>query len=123
MRLLLAGATDQTFVRTAQQSFYGPLLEAGVRIMELWNSVLHAKVGVIDGEWSAIGSSNLDRRSVAWNNEVDAVLLGEEMGATLEAAMARVARRAVEVTLDGWRRRSAGQRLREALSWPLADLL
>ncbi len=123
VRLLLPGVTDTAVATAAQRASYGPLLEAGVRISEVRDSVLHAKIAVVDGVWSAIGSSNLDRRSVAWNNEVDAVLLGPEAGAALEAAMARAAARAVPVTLDGWRRRSVGQRLRELLSWPVTDLL
>ena len=123
VRLLLAGANDQALVHAAQRGFYGPLLEAGVRIMELWDSVLHAKVGVIDGEWSAVGSSNLDRRGVAWNDEVDAVVLGPEVGAAIEASMARVMARATPVSLQRWRERGAGQRLRELLAQPVLDLL
>lgn len=123
VRLLLAGATDQPFVHGAQRGFYGPLLEAGVQIMELWGAVLHAKVGVIDGVWSAVGSSNLDRRSVAWNDEADAVLLGPEAGAAMEASIARVMARATPASLERWRDRGAGQRLRELVAWPVLDLL
>jgi len=36
---------------------------------------LHSKTVVIDGVWSAIGSSNFDHRSVIYNDEVDAVVL------------------------------------------------
>jgi len=123
VRLLLPGVTDTPVATAAQRASYGPLLEAGVRIVEVTDSVLHAKVTVVDGDWSAVGSSNLDRRSVAWNDEVDAVLLGPEAAASLEAAMARVAARATPVTLEGWRQRGVGQRLRELLSWPVTDLL
>ena len=84
---------------------------------------LHAKIGVVDGAWSAIGSSNLDRRSVAWNDEVDAILLGLEVGTALEVILERAMSRANPVRLDGWRQRSVGQRLRELLSWPVRDLL
>lgn len=122
VRLLLAGTTDQALVQDAQRGFYGVLLEAGVRIMELWGAVLHAKIGVIDGTWSAIGSSNLDRRSVAWNDEVDAVVLGPEVGAVLEAATARVMARARPVSLEEWQKRGIGQRLREVLAAPVLDL-
>jgi cardiolipin synthase len=123
VRLLLAGASDQSLVKTAQQSFYEPLLTAGVRIMELWDAVLHAKVGVIDGAWSAVGSSNLDRRSVAWNDEVDAIVLGHEVGAALEASMAGVMAHTTPVSLEQWRGRGIGQRLQEVLTWPFRDLL
>ena len=91
VRLLLPGVTDAPPATHAQRASYGPLLEAGVRIAEVRDSVLHAKLAVVDGAWSAIGSSNLDRRSAAWNNEVDAVLLGPE-AAALEGAMGRVYR-------------------------------
>ncbi|MBD0272294.1 MAG: cardiolipin synthase B, partial [Acetobacteraceae bacterium] len=121
--LLLPGVTDTPPATHAQRASYGPLLEAGVRISEVADSVLHAKITVVDGAWSAVGSSNLDRRSAAWNNEVDAVLLGPEMGASLEAAMGRVAAQAAPVTLEGWRGRSVGQRFRELLARPLTDLL
>jgi cardiolipin synthase len=123
VRLLLPGVTGEPVTMNAQQATYEDLLEAGVRILELEDSVLHAKVGVVDGAWSAIGSSNLDRRSVAWNIEVDAVLLGREVGAALEAILARAMARAVPVTLERWRQRDLGQRLQELLSWPFADLL
>ena len=85
--------------------------------------MLHAKLGVVDDAWSWVGSSNLDRRSAAWNNEVDAVLLGREVGEALEGIIERAMSRATPVTLDGWRGRSIGQRLRELLAWPLTDLL
>ena len=45
-------------------------------------AVLHAKLVVADGVWSAVGSSNFDRRSVAWNNEVDAIVLGADTDLT-----------------------------------------
>ena len=62
----------------AGRAAYGDLLEAGARIFEMQNAVLHSKLAVVDGVWTAIGSSNLDRRSVVFNNEVDAIILGAD---------------------------------------------
>jgi cardiolipin synthase A/B len=123
VRLLLPGVTDEPAALAAQRASYGPLLEAGVRILEVRNSVLHAKVGVIDDAWSWVGSSNLDRRSVAWNNEVDAILLERRAADALGASMEHVMAHAVPVALDDWRGRGVGQRLRELLAWPILDLL
>ena len=69
----------------AGRSKYGDLLEAGVKLHEYQGRVLHAKTAVIDGAWSAVGSSNLDWRSTIWNNEIDAIILGEEFGGQMEA--------------------------------------
>ena len=46
------------------------------------DAVVHAKLAVVDDTWTMIGSSNLDRRSVVFNNEVDAVILGHDTAAS-----------------------------------------
>lgn len=73
--LILAGYTDLPSCRSAARALYGRLLKAGVRICEIQDGVLHAKAATIDGVWAAIGSSNLDRRSFLYNNEIDAIVL------------------------------------------------
>ena len=123
VRLLLAGVTDEPVTLSAQRASYGPLLDAGVRVWEVRNSVLHAKLGVVDDGWAWVGSSNLDRRSVAWNNEVDAILLERGSAEAMAASMERVMAHAVPVTLEDWRQRGARQRLRELLALPVLDLL
>jgi cardiolipin synthase len=104
--LVLAGYSDVRGALHAARAVYGRLLEAGVRIHELTDGFLHAKAATIDGVWTAIGSSNLDRRSYAFNNEVDAVVLGRDTAADLEALLEGWMQRATQVTLDDWRKRS-----------------
>jgi cardiolipin synthase len=94
----------------AARALYGRLLSAGVRIHELQDGLLHAKVATIDGAWSAIGSSNFDRRSYSFNNEVDAVLPGRDMADQLERLLQGWIARATTVTLQDWRRRSLRER-------------
>jgi cardiolipin synthase len=52
----------------AGRAKYGDLLEAGIKLHEFQGRILHAKTAVIDGAWSAIGSSNLDWRSTVCKN-------------------------------------------------------
>ena len=40
---------------------------------------------MIDGVWSTVGSANLDWRSFAHNDELNAVVLGPEFGEQMEA--------------------------------------
>ena len=47
--------------------------------------MLHATTAVIDGDWSAVGWSNLDWRSAVWNNEIDAIVLGFQFDGRMEA--------------------------------------
>ena len=76
VRLLLPSDSDSKMALAIGRSHYADLLEAGVKIYEIQNEVLHSKTASIDGVWTAVGSSNFDPRSVVFNDEVDALVLG-----------------------------------------------
>jgi cardiolipin synthase len=114
--LVLGGHSDLPAALHAGRALYGRLLQAGVRIHEVQDGLLHAKAATIDGVWSAIGSSNFDRRSYAFNNEVDAVLLGRDMAEEIEALLRGWARQATPVTLQAWRKRSINERAQEYMA-------
>ena len=123
VRLLLPHVSDSQQALDAQRATYDDMLEAGIEIREIGDGVLHGKVAVVDGVWSAIGSSNLDRRSVAWNNEVDAIVLGQDTARALEAILTREFDRGRPVELRAWRQRGIVPRLRELSSRLVEDLL
>ena len=106
VRLLLPKASDSREAIAMQRSSYGDLLESGVRVFETTSDVvLHSKVAVVDGVWVAIGSSNLDHRSVLYNDEVDAVILGEKTGQATEKMFLDDLELSHEITLEEWRNR------------------
>ena len=123
VRLLLPHVSDSPQALDAQRATYDDMLQAGIEIREIGDGVLHGKVCVVDGVWSAIGSSNLDRRSVAWNNEVDAIVLGQDTAQALERILAREFGRGRPIDLAEWRQRGIGPRLREISSRIVEDLL
>lgn len=123
VRLVVPAESDSALAVAGGRASYGALLAAGVRIYERQHRILHAKTAVIDGAWSAVGSSNLDWRSAVWNNEVDAIVLGTAFGGAMEAAFARDLAASREVTLAAWRGRGLGERLREWEAGLLRDLL
>jgi cardiolipin synthase len=98
---------------SAGRADYEDLMEAGVHIYELQNVVLHAKTAVIDGAWSAVGSSNLDDRSVIFNNELDALILDTTFGKKLEAMFRDDIAAAREIDRAEWARRPFRERLDE----------
>jgi cardiolipin synthase len=102
VRLLLPEKSDAEAAVEAARSHYGELLEAGVKIYETQNVVLHSKTVVIDGVWSAIGSSNFDHRSVLFNDEIDAVVLGRKTAADLEAIFTDGQRTAKAIDAESW---------------------
>ncbi len=114
VRLLLPGPTDAALVRWAGQARYPTLVEAGVRIFERQDALLHAKTAVIDGHWLSVGTANLDYRSFLHNDELSIIVidrrLGQEMEALFEADLehsveidpARIAERGLLERARGW---------------------
>ena len=108
--------SDSNLSIAVGHSHYTDLLESGVKIYETHGLVLHSKTVVVDGVWSIVGSSNFDHRSVIFNDEVDAVVLGSETAEELEAMFNDDQRGAKAVDLEAWKNRSPFQKLDEAFA-------
>jgi cardiolipin synthase len=113
VRLLLPGKSDSALVFYASRSYYDELLQAGVKIYERQDALLHAKTAVIDGVWSTIGSTNLDWRSFVMNQEINAVVLGPGFGAQMQKMFTEDLKASELFTLEKWRARSLGSRIKE----------
>jgi cardiolipin synthase len=116
VRLLVAGQSDSRFVVDASRSFYSDLLEAGARIYESTEHILHAKTMVVDGAWSTIGSSNFDYWSFLHNHEANAVIIDRGFGERMEEVFLADTGNAVEIELEQWQDRSLWQRTKEVVS-------
>lgn len=113
VRLLLPGISDSWPALAAGRSLYGRLLNAGVRIYECHDAILHAKTAVIDGVWSTVGSSNMDWRSFLHNAEVNVIGVDPRLAGELEALYASDIERSQLVCIDQWRTRHWSHRVKE----------
>jgi cardiolipin synthase len=113
VRLLLPSHNDSAATLAVQQSYYAGLLRAGVKIYERQDGILHSKTVVADSVWSIVGSSNFDHRSVLFNDEVDAVVIGRKTGAQLEQYFVDGQQHAIQVELTTWEQRPFSHKLRE----------
>jgi cardiolipin synthase len=119
VQLVLPGFSDFWLPLAAGQAHYEALLQAGIRIFQHNDALLHAKTAVIDGVWSSVGSSNMDWRSFVHNFEADVLVLDGGFAKEMERLFRVDAAAAEEVTLDAWQRRGIGARFKEwfALRW------
>jgi cardiolipin synthase len=116
VRVLTGGPySDHGLVRRAGRRRYGPLLEAGVEVREFASHMLHAKVLIVDGRWSLLGSTNIDHRSFGLNDEVNLLILSPDVGAQLQRAYEEDMLRSDVLDLASWRRRSWSERVLAAL--------
>lgn len=88
--LILQGRPDMPIVQTAAAMLYDHLLSGGVRIFEYIERPLHAKVAVVDDEWSTVGSSNLDPLSLSLNLEANVMIRDQGFNQILSANLQRL---------------------------------
>ncbi len=119
--LLLPGAIDHNIVKQASRGELGRLLEAGVEVYEYRAALLHAKTMVVDSRWATVGSTNLDRRSFALNDEINLVVYDEAIAHRLERIFEADLARSRRITYEGWRNRSMMSRFLEFLALPVRD--
>jgi cardiolipin synthase len=65
--------------------------------------MIHAKTCTIDGQWSTIGTANLDRLSAVGNYEINAEIYGEVLAQQMEQLFACDKTNAFEITPEFWR--------------------
>jgi cardiolipin synthase len=122
--LLLQGRMDHPMAHYASRALYGSFLDAGIEIHAYHESLMHAKVAVIDGHWATVGSSNLDPFSLLLSLEANVVVDDEgfaiKLKHSLEQAIKLGARR---ITENSWRTQSIQLRLVSWLSYGLVRFM
>jgi cardiolipin synthase A/B len=111
--------SDHLLTRTSSRRLYGELLRAGAKIYEYEPAMIHAKVMIIDGIWSVVGSTNFDNRSFGLNDEVNLAGFDTQLAHRLEEDFARDIAESKPISYDEWRRRSIFERAHEWLGWVL----
>jgi cardiolipin synthase len=113
VRIVLPGESDSVLLYYAGRSHYTHLLESGVKLYERRNSMLHAKTAVIDNIWSTVGSTNMDLTSFLNNDEVNAIILGRDFAAEMEALFEEDLRQSHQILLGEWKKRPLWGRFKE----------
>lgn len=115
VKLVLPGRTDSWLVFNASRAHYTELLTAGVKLYEHRDALLHVKTAVIDGNWSTVGSTNLDWRSFLHNQEVNAVVRGSGFGKKMRVAFMGDIKNSNEITLEKWQQRPLTIKIKEQI--------
>lgn len=99
IRILLPRRSDIFFVPWMSATFYTRLIAAGCTIFEYQPSILHAKTLLID-DWGIIGSTNLNRRSLHHDLEIDYVLQNKQSVTELAHFFEQDCRHAGQITQE-----------------------
>ena len=118
VRIIVPAQSNHVVADWLSRGFYDELLSKGVRLFLYQGAMVHSKTATIDGQWSTIGTANLDRLSMAGNYEINVAFHGPEVAAVMERVFAADLGNCLELTLDEWRGRSALAKATEALLAP-----
>lgn len=105
LRLMMTDWPDKKTALRAAESFYLPLLRAGGRIFRYTKGFFHAKSLTVDGVASAVGTMNLDVRSLKLHKEIMVWCYEPAVAARCEQIFEEDLRDCREITLEeveGW---------------------
>jgi cardiolipin synthase A/B len=104
-------------VRLASRRMYRELLEGGVRIFEYRPAMTHVKSLMVDGDWTVIGTTNVDNRSFEHNDEVNLAFREAAVTGRLRCDFEADIAASDEITLDAWHARSPFEKLVGPVCW------
>lgn len=123
VKLLLPHKSDVPLVQFLSRGAYGQLLRAGIEIYEMQDEILHAKLMLVDGRRTVIGSANLDQRSFHRNYELNAHIHCTSFGSQVQSHLEQDFSHARRIDLAGYGRRGFAARLLERVLRPLSWFL
>ncbi|MGV3549959.1 phospholipase D-like domain-containing protein [Rhizobium sp.] len=115
--ILVPSENNLTLVDRAMTAQFDQVIKYGCKVWRVQGAFDHSKLMTIDGEWSYVGSSNLDPRSLRLNFEVDLEVLDTGFAEIIENRVDRALEGARLVTLHDLRNRPFPLRLAEKILW------
>lgn len=123
VHLIVPKENNHLYAGFASRALYEELLLAGVHIHERRPPFMHAKALVIDGEFSLIGTANLDVRSLHLNYETSLAVYGQKFTDTLKCIIHEDMDASDEVILADWQNRPQRCHLLENLASLMTPVL
>ena len=120
VRLMMPGIPDHKFAFMVAESYFGELLDHGVKIYRFTPGLLHGKTVLADREAAFVGSVNMDYRSFQLHFECGTLLYGAPALETLLEDMDGIMEKSRQVTRSDWEHRPLLHRVLGGLLRPFA---
>jgi len=123
VRIIIPAESNHIVADWLARGFYSSFLRAGVRLLLYQGAMVHAKTATIDGQWSTIGTANIDRLSLLGNYEINVEVFNADVAKQMEDLFAVDSSNTIELSLPDWQRRHAMVKFSETVLTPLRPLL
>ena len=105
MKLITPAIPDKGYVHLVTQSYYGILMDAGVKIYEYLPGFIHAKSFVADDESAVVGTINMDFRSFYLHFENGVWLCGNRAVQSIRNDFIKTLDYCEEIDYNVWKNR------------------
>ncbi|MDZ4168067.1 MAG: cardiolipin synthase [Coriobacteriia bacterium] len=123
VRLMITGVPDKNLPWRAAHSFFHKFLLAGGKIYMYEPGFFHGKTITIDGEMCAIGTMNMDIRSLALHKEVMTWYFSKDIATQHDAIFEEDMSKSSQVTLETVANWPASFKLRNSVSRLMSNLM
>lgn len=123
VRVLVPWTSNHVLADWISHSYFSECLEAGIHILGYRHAMLHAKTCTIDGQWSTVGTANLDRLSSIGNYEINLEIYSSDFAQQMERLFARDTEDVIELTAEEWHHRPWYTKLSEHILAPLRFMM
>jgi cardiolipin synthase len=123
VRVLVPWVSNHVLADWISHSYFTELLAGGVRIFGYRYTMLHAKTCSIDGQWSTVGTCNLDRLSLVGNYEINVAVYSPQFAGQMSALFAEDTDEVFELTREQWQSRPWYNKVSERILAPLRLLV
>lgn len=123
VRIIVPAESNHIVADWLARGLYGHMLRHGIRLFLYQGAMVHAKTATIDGQWSTIGTANIDRLSLLGNYEINLEVFNADVARQMEEIFRVDSTNTIELTLSTWERRHAMVKFSETVLTPLRPLL
>jgi len=118
VRILVPWRSNHILADWVSHGYFSECLQAGIHVLGYRHTMLHAKTCTVDGQWSTVGTANLDRLSSIGNYELNVEVYSREFAQQMEALFKCDTSDVVELTHDEWTHRPSYVKLSEHILAP-----
>lgn len=123
VNLLIPETSNHLLADWLARTYFTECLQKGIHIYLYQDAMIHAKTMTIDGEWTTIGTANLDRLSLAGNYEINVEFIDHRLAKAMESIFENDLAHCKKLSLSEWTHRPLLQKLGELVLSPLWPFL
>jgi cardiolipin synthase len=106
VKILMPGSSNHPLVDLAARTFFSSMLSSGVKIFLYQGENNHGKTTVIDGDWTSVGTMNMDGISLLYNFEANIVSTNPRFAEEMVAHFVHDLQNVKKITPAEWEGRS-----------------